>query len=442
MSQPLVRQLNKWHGYAMMIGGMIGAGLFVVTGEAGGQAGPSVPFGYLVLLPIILCTAVGYLVFLSTPLGDEPGGAYTHISRTFNNPLIGFIFMWFQYIALIGVISIMGISFGQFIAPLFPGISPVALASVIVLLFYALNVVEVRWFGRIQLWMTAILLIAIAVLVIPGLFSMNLGYYKPLFPFGLDGFIRILPSLFFSYFGFEQLAQAGGEMKNSRSSMPKTMLIGLFVTAIIYFSVSFVAFGHLPYQTLAKSHHAMADVSAQYLPGIGKWVVTLGIVMAFATTLNSVLMVASRMLYSFSKDRALPEIFARVNSRFGTPHLALTVNTVLVLLLLWTHTLQFILNISLQGMFIMYIGHAFALLALPFVRPQLYESARVKPPKWLVVLCGVVSITVLVSFSYHLILSVWPLLTVWLAAGLALYFLNYWAHAGERSKVRLIGDRE
>jgi amino acid transporter len=99
----LQRGLNKWHGYALMIGGMIGSGIFVVTGEAGGAAGPSVPLGYIVLLPVLLASALAYLVYLSTPLGNSPGGAYIHISRTFKSYFVGFIFMWFQYIALLGV---------------------------------------------------------------------------------------------------------------------------------------------------------------------------------------------------------------------------------------------------------------------------------------------------------------------------------------------------
>ncbi|MFZ3590237.1 APC family permease [Bacillus sp. DJP31] len=207
----LQRGLNKWHGYAIMIGGMIGSGIFVVTGEVGGIAGPSVPLGYIVLLPMLLASALAYLVYLSTPLGNSPGGAYIHISRTFKSYFAGFIFMWFQYIALLGVMAVISISFGDFLASLIGFDQPLVLASALLLFFFILNVTGVKWFGQIQLIMTVILFIAIVVLVVPGLFFVDMGNYEILFPFGFEGFLSILPSLFFAYFGFEQIAQAGGK---------------------------------------------------------------------------------------------------------------------------------------------------------------------------------------------------------------------------------------
>ncbi|MGV3489456.1 MAG: APC family permease [Tuberibacillus sp.] len=422
----LRRELSSWHGYATVIGGMIGSGLFVVTGQAGAKAGPSVPFGYIALLPVLLASALAYLIFLSSPLGNKPGGAYVHISRTFQNHFIGFIFMWFQYIALIGVMAVVALSFSDYITSLLGTGHSLLLATGFVLVFYLLNLIGVKWFGRIQLWMSVILMVAIAILVLPGLFSINLKNYTPLLPHGWHGFFSILPSLFFAYFGFEQLAQTGGEMKNPQKALPRTMLRGALITMGIYFLVSGVAFGILPADVLAKSKSAMADVAAVYLPGWAKWIVVIGIIMAFATTLNSILMVASRMLFSFAEDRTVPSILAGVNKKFGTPHLSLTVNTLLVLGLIWTKTFDVIINISLQGMFLMYIGHAIAMIALPYVRPALLETALLKPSKKLMMLAGVFALIVLVYFSYHMILSVIQMLIIWAVIGAILFGIGKW----------------
>ncbi|WP_260471820.1 APC family permease [Bacillus salinus] len=420
----LQRSLGKWHGYALMIGGMIGSGIFVVTGEAGAQTGPSVPLGYVALLPILLCTALAYLVFLSTPLGKSPGGAYTHISRTFNNHFVGFIFMWFQFIALLGVMAVIAISFGEYVATLTNWGNPLLLATAILGFFYILNVTGVKWFGRIQLTMTAILFVSILVLVIPGLFHIKPANFQPLFPFGLNGFLSILPSLFFAYFGFEQLAQAGGEMRDPQRDMPKTMLRGSIITMIIYFLVSIVAFGVLPYTELAASKSAMADVAAIYLPSAGALVVNIGILMAFATTLNSLIMVVSRILFTFADDHIVPTSLATVSKRFGTPHIALTINTVIVGVLLWTGTMNFVLTIALQGMFLMYIGHSASLVALPFVRPQLFNTALYRPSKSIMVGCGLFSIVALSFFSYKLITSVLPVIAIWTVLGIVIYMLG------------------
>src|SRR2546428_12375152 len=78
----LRRDLGALESYAALLGILIGAGIFTVTSRAWSLTGPSVILGYVVLFPVILATSVPYAAFLSTPFGQEPGGEYTHISRT------------------------------------------------------------------------------------------------------------------------------------------------------------------------------------------------------------------------------------------------------------------------------------------------------------------------------------------------------------------------
>src|SRR5436853_2587463 len=87
----LRRDLGTIESYAALIGILIGAGIFTVTSYAWTLTGPSVILGYILLLPVILATSVPYAAFLSTPLGLEPGGEYTHISRTLGGYRIAFI---------------------------------------------------------------------------------------------------------------------------------------------------------------------------------------------------------------------------------------------------------------------------------------------------------------------------------------------------------------
>ena len=84
----LRRDLGTLESYATLVGILVGAGIFKVTGQAWALTGPSVILGYLALAPAVLATSVAYAVFLSTPLGEEPGGEYTHIARTFGTPSV------------------------------------------------------------------------------------------------------------------------------------------------------------------------------------------------------------------------------------------------------------------------------------------------------------------------------------------------------------------
>src|SRR6185436_2285348 len=90
MPSHLRRELGTVESYAVLIGVLIGAGIFKVTSDAWQLTGPSVILGYLVLAPVILATSVAYSVFISTPLGASPGGEYTNISRTFGGYGVAF----------------------------------------------------------------------------------------------------------------------------------------------------------------------------------------------------------------------------------------------------------------------------------------------------------------------------------------------------------------
>src|SRR5438132_13548760 len=105
MPAGLRRDLGTLESYAALIGVLIGAGIFKVTSEAWSLTGPSVIVGYLVLAPAILATSVAYSVFLSTPLGREPGGEYTHISRTFGGYGLAFVGSWLKVISYIGALA-------------------------------------------------------------------------------------------------------------------------------------------------------------------------------------------------------------------------------------------------------------------------------------------------------------------------------------------------
>src|SRR5678815_1743129 len=108
MSSPsarLRRDLGTLESYAALLGILIGAGIFKVTGEAWNLTGPSVILGYLVLAPAVLATSVAYSVFLSTPLGRAPGGEYSHMSRTFGSYGLAFVGAWLKIISYTGALA-------------------------------------------------------------------------------------------------------------------------------------------------------------------------------------------------------------------------------------------------------------------------------------------------------------------------------------------------
>ncbi len=466
----LRRDLGRLQSYATLIGIFIGAGAFVVTARAGSEAGPSVFLAYLLMGPILLATSVAYMVFLSTPLGVRPGGAYIHISRTFGSYYIGYIAMWMKLIGFLGALAVLAMAFGEYMTFFFPDINQAMAATLCLTVLYSVSIVGIRYYGWLQTVMTSILLVSLTILIIPGLFAVELEHYSPLLPYGWDGLLTAMATLFFGYAGFETLAQTAGETKDPRSSLPTVFFRGICISVFIYVLMAFVAFGVVPFKELAASETAMADVASVYLPFGGPTIVAIGALMAFTTSINGSILVPSRILLVFAEDRILPEFkflhsaasalknrsdyssngqargFLRIlamvfsclsvvlnltaiSQRFRTPHVSLIISFIISVTLIWTGTIDYMLSVALQGVFILYVIHGAAVIALPFIRPTLYSKAKTKFSPALIVLTGLFSMASIIWFSRQLFIgntSATRLIIAWVLIGTLLYAMARW----------------
>ena len=420
----LRRDLGPLSSYATIVGILVGAGIFRVTGEAGAIAGSSVPFAYLLFAPIVIATALAYSVFSSTPLGNRPGGAYLHISRTFGNYYVGFVAMWMKLVAFVGAISFMSTSFGEYMNFFIPGQDPRFWAIIVLLVFYGINIFGIKHYGRVQIGMLIVLIISILLLVVPGLAAVDLSYYNPILPKGWSGLLSAMPVLFFSYAGFETLAQTAGETKNATRTLPVIFVRGVLASVVIFFLMSFVAFGVLPANVLAQSQSAMADAAAVYLPPWGASIVALGAMSAFLTSINGSILVPSRMFFVFSEDHLMPGFLSVVHPKWRTPYVSLIISAAICIILIWTQSAQFLLNTGLIGIFIIYFLQGVALMMLPKVNRPLYESAQFKPSPLIVIGIGLFSAAVMLIFMIAILKAVFVWTILWLAVGSALFLVG------------------
>jgi amino acid transporter len=341
--------------------------------------------GHLLLAPAVLATSVAYSVFLSTPLGREPGGEYTHLSRTFGAYGLAFVGAWLKIISYVGALAFLASAFADYLVPLAGSMlgreHSRLLALLGLLATYVVHVLGVRWFGRVQVAMCALLGVSIVVLVLPGLFVVDTRNYRPFFTHGLPGFLACLPPIFFAYAGFESLAQAAGEVKDSTERLPGIFAKGLVGTTAIYLLMTGVALGALPGERLAKSPAPMAEVASVYLHGAAAWFVNLGAVMAITTSLNSTMLVPSRLAIMLARDRLAPAALGRIHPGTGTPVIGLSWTLVIAALLLVSGQVGLALNIAVFALVLLYLIHSVALLLLPRANPELFRSVGVRIPR-------------------------------------------------------------
>jgi len=420
MPTNLRRDLGTIESYATLLGMLIGAGIFKVTGDAWRLTGPSIILGYLILAPAVLATSAAYSVFLSTPLGREPGGEYTNISRTFGGYGLAFIGVWLKIISYIGALAYLAAAFADY-AKTLVHLDEKLITIAVLVFFYAIHVAGVRWFGRLQVWMCMVLGVSLIVLIVPGLFVLHRAYYTPFFAHGGGGFIASLPPLFFAYAGFESLAQTAGEVSDSTRRLPRVFLRGICITMVIYFLMSLVGLGTLAPERLRISTAPMAEAASGYLSVGGAALVTIGALMALLTSVNATMLVPSRICVVLADDRLAPRWLGAVSPRTGTPIVGLTFTLGAVLALLLTNQIALALNIAIYALVTLYLLHSVALLLLPRLNPELFAQVTVAMPLWLQRTLAVISILFMAALLSQISRSAIQLLLFWSAIGLVLF---------------------
>jgi amino acid transporter len=392
----LRRDLGTLESYAVIIGILIGAGIFQVTSQAWALTGPSVILGYLVLTPAILATSIPYAAFLSTPLGREPGGEYLHISRTLKGYRLAYVGAWLKIISYIGAGTYLADAMAGYLIALSSGrIGPawrLPLALTALVVFYLIHVIGIRWFGRMQVAMSALKILALLVLIVPGLLVINSANYTPFFTHSWGGFGASLLPLFFAYAGFESIAQTAGEVKDSTRRLPKILLKGITITALIYVFTSIVSFGVLPGGRLQTSNAPMAEVASIYLPAGAAVFVTIGAIAAIMTALNGTILVPSRLAIMFVEDRLAPRWLGLVNRTTATPIPGLTMTLICCVVLLISGQLSLALNVAVFALVVLYFIHSLVFLLLPRLNPTLASEIQINLPRRMQQVAAVVSV--------------------------------------------------
>ena len=195
----LRRELGTLESYAVLVGILVGAGIFRVTSDATAVTGPSVILAHLALAPVVLASSVAYLVFLTTPLGLQPGGEVLHISSTLGSERLTFLSARLKLISYMGACAYLADALALNLLELLdPGAEHGALATLglalgMLLLFLGVHLVGVGWFGRCQVAMCTLLAISLALLIVPGLFAVEPANFRPFFTGGAPGFAAARP---------------------------------------------------------------------------------------------------------------------------------------------------------------------------------------------------------------------------------------------------------
>jgi len=381
MTGKLERSLSLGGGVGLIVGLVIGASIFVLIPTLAGMTGPSLYLAYAVSVVPTIFTAL-YLIQLGGAM-PVTGANYFIITRILS-PGAGFATSVAAVIGMISTNCLVAWGFAEYVKTYVPGVNVTFVAIGIVLLFGAINWLGVRTFEWIQVIMILFLIVAMLIFGVAGMFNVDPALHHPLFPNGTGKFFMVIAIATFSWGGFVAITEVAGEVKNPKKNIPLAILISLVIVMVLYVVQTYVFTGVLRWDRAAEiGPTAFIAAAALFLPAWAVNFIVISALLAMATTINAILLMAARETLAWGRDSIIPQIFRRI-SRFGTPDMTILAMTLLsVVGVLFAAELD---RYALMVVFALMVAQglgAVAVWRMPYAMPEIYNSSLFRfSPFW------------------------------------------------------------
>lgn len=309
--------------YSLGVGQVIGAGVVTVLGSAIAVTGKSAWLAYLVAV------IVGFMNiwpnFVVASMSRLRGGSYSMVSAT-AHPVCSGIVMW-ATIPQSFSLALFGISLGMYMQSLIPSLDPKLVGIVIVTFFYILNLLKINNMAKFQKIMTVVLIGSLALFCLFGLPKVGSAPFEfsssDYLMGGTGGFVTAVILLVYSTTSYYMTINYSENAKNPKKDVPNAMWLSLLTIAIFYSLIGIVASGVLPIDEVAGK--PLTYVAKAIFPTpLFLFFIVGGVIMALATTLNSMFGSLANVCLAGARDGWFPEKMASRN-RFGRPWILLTI---------------------------------------------------------------------------------------------------------------------
>lgn len=343
LPRDLPRKLGVWSALAIVIGTTIGSGIFRSPAAIADRLpGPLPMMGIWVAAGLfVLCGALT----LAELAGTYPssGGPYMFIREAWGK-VPAFLFGWTQLVliraAALGGISTVFAEYSLRVTGFNPAIEPYAsyvhyLAAAAIILVGIFNYVGVKWGSLVQN-ITTIAKFGALLVIILFAFALGLpqtgGHYTPAVPpgsFSMAPFGLAMVSVLWAYDGWADASFVSGEVKDPRRNLPRALIGGTAAIIAIYLLANMAYLAVLPVEEIRRSPLVAADVAQLVMGGPGVLFVGLTVVVSTFGALNGSMLTGPRTLFALAERGSVFRPLGKVHPRFQTPHVAVTVATLL-----------------------------------------------------------------------------------------------------------------
>jgi len=342
-NQQLARKLKRRHVQMIALGGAIGTGLFLGSGSAIRQAGPSILLAYAIggLFCYLMMRALGELLLSNTKLHSFLEFINLYLGKKFE-----FAIGWTYWLCWISLAMADLTASGIYIRYWFPWIPQWVTPLIIILILLVFNLLSVSAFGELEYWFSMIKVVAIIALIVTGAILIgssahvggqtvsvtNLVSHGGFFPKGFGGFLTSFSLVIFAFTGIEMVGITAGEAENPETELPRAINSLPIRISFFYVGALFVIMSIYPWDQIATTQSPFVQVFSDIGIKAAASIINFVVLTAALSACNSAIFSTSRTLFTLAHGQNASKWMGKVN-RYNVPAQSLVFSSLILLVI-------------------------------------------------------------------------------------------------------------
>jgi basic amino acid/polyamine antiporter, APA family len=426
-------KLGLWTSTSLVVGNMIGAGVFLMPAALAAFGGISLLGWVISTIGAILLAKVFSNLSKLMPLAN--GGPYAY-SRKGLGDFAGFLVAWGYLVSIWCTNAAIAVSLVSALSTFFPVLATNSLIAVLtglasIWLLTWVNTLGIVTSGKLQLVTTVLKILPLLLIAIGGLFFIHWENFLPFNTSGKSEFAAISATAtytFFAFLGLECATIPSGSVKDPEKTIPRATMLGIVATAAIYLVGTISIMGMIPGKNLQHSVTPFTDAAVIIWGKSARYWVSAGIAIAAFGALNGWILIQGQMPYAISKDKLFPPVFSKENKK-GVPARGIVISSIFVSLLMYMNyskglveQFKFLILLTTLSVLVPYLFSTASYLIIRFQNKVLKTDAQRIPAVILASLTFLFSIWLIIGSGQEIVY--WGF--VLLMAGIPFYVWMIW----------------
>jgi len=386
MADTLARTLGTRDLTLLVVGNVIGSGIFLVPSSVLAQSGESVPVAMAVWLVGGILSLLGALSYaeLGAMEGTGSGGGLYAFIRDGFGPFPAFLYGWTLFFVIgAGTIATLSVAAANYMTQFTPmsAMQKNVVAVTLIVLMAAINVRGTREGATVQNVATAIKVTAIlgmsGVMFALGNGSSAVAAAHVITPPSVSGVGLSIISVLWAYEGWQYVTFVSAEAKDPQRSLPRAITIGTLLLIAIYLIANFAYLAALGPAKVAASERVAGEAVAAVMGPAAGWLIAAAIIVSMYSAAHSTVITVPRVYFAMARDGLFFRRLTEVHPRYGTPAVAIISSCAWAMVLALTGTFEQLLTYVVFIGWIFYALGAAAVIALRIKRPDAVRPFRV-----------------------------------------------------------------